>query len=483
MGKNFRFIIISMIAIIIIITFFNISSLNEEINEKQYNQLISDLSKVSSSFITWISNKEESLLTARDIVNNFDYDDVQQYSTENPYLNINNHKKDLSQVYIGLNDGRFITGGLWEPPSDYDPRQRVWYEEAIETDTINVSPVYIDRETGDQLITISQSLYMNDEFVGVMAADVFLNNISEYLNSVLTNDNFYIYLTDKEGTIIVHTDKADMVNKNIFTDDLNNAVLEYFNQSKGTSEAIRMKYTFEDKLIQGIVQNVNNGNWYIAVASVNDTTIFTGLSMSKNNIFLNTLMIVTILILIFRITRMKLDLDKQNESLVIDNEKDFLTQIYNRRYFDLYMNELLKSNSNSISILMIDVDNFKGYNDTYGHIKGDDILKIVANTINSGIRKEDVFARYGGEEFILLLKNVDTDSSLKIAEKLRASIENLSIPHKVSPYQVITISIGILSLNADQTSNLSHMVDLADTALYKAKELGRNRIQLSEESK
>ncbi len=484
MQKNFKLIIVLLLVSIILFSVFNISVLNDEITENQYNRLVNDLSNVTSNFITWIGNKQEMLDTAKDLVDNFEYDELIKYKTLNPYLNINNDDDDVSQVYIGLSNGDFITGGQWIPPSDYDPRTRVWYQDAVAADDIIVSPVYVDRETGDQLVTISSVLYMEDSLAGVISADVFLNNISDYLNNILTDGNSYIYLTDKEGTVIAHTDKPDQIGKNIYTDIQNTNIIKYFDEAKSTSNIVRMRYDYGGKRIQGIVQNVSKGNWYLTVASVDDRHFFFRFSLSKNNLIFNFIIITVILTLLYILIKMKSEQDKMNKLLIIDNEMDFLTGIYNRRYFDLWVDNVLKNSNDTkkISLFMMDIDYFKEYNDTYGHIKGDEVIKAVAKTINEQIRKGDVFARYGGEEFVLFMKDVTEETALQIAEKLRASIAGLNISHEKSSYQHITISIGVVTLVPTSVMDLSHFVDIADLALYKAKRGGRNVVYVEKDS-
>jgi diguanylate cyclase (GGDEF)-like protein len=129
-----------------------------------------------------------------------------------------------------------------------------------------------------------------------------------------------------------------------------------------------------------------------------------------------------------------------------------------------------------ISLVMMDIDNFKGYNDTYGHIKGDEVIKNVTNIINQQTRKGDVFARYGGEEFILVLNDVTKEFAYKIAEKLRKSVEALALEHRQSSFGYITLSIGVVTRTTDRVANISQFVNAADEALYKAKEAGRNNV-------
>jgi diguanylate cyclase (GGDEF)-like protein len=159
---------------------------------------------------------------------------------------------------------------------------------------------------------------------------------------------------------------------------------------------------------------------------------------------------------------------------------DPLTGIYNRRYFDKHLQRLISSLSRSgsvLSLIMIDIDRFKSFNDTYGHKEGDLCLKMVAETLMHCIfRSDDFIARYGGEEFTVVLPNTDEDGARQIADRLLDSIRNCNIPHKkcdVTNY--ITISLGVTTGTVDHISNGDEFIKRADEMLYESKQSGRNR--------
>lgn len=163
---------------------------------------------------------------------------------------------------------------------------------------------------------------------------------------------------------------------------------------------------------------------------------------------------------------------------------DALTNLYNRRYFDDSLKKeffRLKRTNLPLSLIMLDIDYFKKYNDTYGHQGGDDCLIKIATAIKNVVqRNTDFITRYGGEEFAIILPETNSNSALKLAEKVRKSIENLNIPHTSSTIKnSVTISLGVATVYKDTITAPEQIITLADIALYNAKEDGRNRTNVA----
>jgi diguanylate cyclase (GGDEF)-like protein len=181
------------------------------------------------------------------------------------------------------------------------------------------------------------------------------------------------------------------------------------------------------------------------------------------------------------------DLVERTEQLEVANEKlnqlatlDGLTNIANRRRFTNFLEqEWLRAQREQtpISLLLMDVDYFKLYNDTYGHQGGDDCLKQVAGVLRNTIkRSSDLAARYGGEEFVIILGRTETEGALSVGETIRMQIEALQIPHSSSKVNsVVTISLGVATLIPSPGVTADDLIATADQALYRAKEQGRNR--------
>ena len=165
---------------------------------------------------------------------------------------------------------------------------------------------------------------------------------------------------------------------------------------------------------------------------------------------------------------------------------DGLTGIYNRRYFDETLAREWKRTMREkapLSLIMLDIDYFKKYNDTYGHQAGDECLRQVATTISGALRRPaDMAARYGGEEFVVVLPNFKLENSAKFGETIRAKIEALKMEHKQSDANpFITVSLGIASVVPSSISSYEELVGAADKALYSAKNKGRNRVCVAQD--
>jgi diguanylate cyclase (GGDEF)-like protein len=166
-------------------------------------------------------------------------------------------------------------------------------------------------------------------------------------------------------------------------------------------------------------------------------------------------------------------------------ERDGLTGLYNRRRYDKDVEKLWRQSrrdQSQLTLLLVDIDHFKAFNDLYGHQAGDDALKRVADVIASCAQRPlDFAARFGGEEFAVVLYGPAQDFGREIPETLRRSVEELNIPHAESttgPW--LTVSVGVAIVSPGTERSLAGAIQLADEALYQAKEDGRNRIVVKE---
>lgn len=170
-----------------------------------------------------------------------------------------------------------------------------------------------------------------------------------------------------------------------------------------------------------------------------------------------------------------------NAALLRLSSIDGLTNIPNRRHFDETVRkewELALRQRSNVSLIMLDIDYFKAYNDNYGHQQGDECLKTVASALKASLERPfDLVARYGGEEFAVILPGTGLNGALVVAERLRSRIEAIAIPHQHSKaLHVVTVSLGVASSPQGQAESVEELILEADKALYTAKQSGRNRV-------
>jgi diguanylate cyclase (GGDEF)-like protein len=179
------------------------------------------------------------------------------------------------------------------------------------------------------------------------------------------------------------------------------------------------------------------------------------------------------------------DLNRSNEQLQQIAQSDSLTGLANRHSFDRRFEEYWRESytqSSPLSLILIDLDNFKRINDIYGHLYGDHVLKRIAHLLLEGLRiKDDFAARFGGEEFVILLPSTGQNAAIQVAERIRTLIEVAGLPpfehtHTAFNQRSLTVSCGVATTIPSSPGAQKHLLDTADKALYEAKSSGRNRV-------
>jgi diguanylate cyclase (GGDEF)-like protein/hemerythrin-like metal-binding protein len=180
------------------------------------------------------------------------------------------------------------------------------------------------------------------------------------------------------------------------------------------------------------------------------------------------------------------EIDDLRKGLLEQANQDGLTELFNRRFLDSTLERELarcKRESKPLALIMVDIDHFKKYNDSYGHQAGDECLKAVARALQASAKRAgDLAARYGGEEFSLVLPDTDGDDALRMAEALRRAVAAMAMPHTQSDEGVVTISLGLAVMAGQNYGTAELLLRAADEALYYAKWGGRNRVHVAHES-
>ncbi|WP_185806911.1 PAS domain S-box protein [Bacillus sp. HMF5848] len=313
-------------------------------------------------------------------------------------------------------------------------------------------------------IDITSRKFMEDE----------LRENTEQLDSIIKTLPNGVVITDTLGQItfvndaacrILHLTRKDLIHK------------QFHGPTLGCKSLDGRLFDMEDH-VHSKVMKTNS-------AIVNQEMIFTTdrndeviLSLSGAPLHDTEGNIKSVLITITDITNQKVaekKLIELNKKLTTLSMIDGLTGVYNRRTFDeLYSDEWKKAKltSKPLCSIMIDIDHFKNYNDTYGHQGGDDCLKRIANILNTHTNKPGNFvARYGGEEFIIILANTTADEGRDVAERIRKDVKKLQIPHRTSTVSdVVTVSIGVASHTPHYFEEAKKLIEHADRTLYLAKQ-------------
>jgi diguanylate cyclase (GGDEF)-like protein len=377
--------------------------------------------------------------------------------------------------------GRFVvsnTSAAPRPDLLYTDRAYFRYHRAHGGLSTRVSGPLLSKSTNRWVLTLTRRLVHEDgSFAGVAVADIALDYFGQSFAGVDVGRFGAISLFGDDGSLVFRRPKAYIGRRLPLPrafDDPHKYDTSGVYVGASTVDGIRRLYAFRRLerfpflVIVSVAENEYLAEWRTAERS-----------------HVATLLFVTLLIggLAFGLGA-QIDRRRNVENTLA--LVDALTGLANRRQFDTVLERewhRAVREQCPLALLMIDVDNFKAYNDRYGHPFGDDVLTAIAQTIEASVvRPGDVTARYGGEEFAVVLPATDTASAMTVAERIRCAIVALDVPHADAADLIASVSIGAASMIPRRSGDSAALIDAADAALYEAKRAGRNRSAAAPES-
>lgn len=359
------------------------------------------------------------------------------------------------------------------------------YHREHDDESINIGSIVVSRTTGQMVIPISRRIESSDGgFAGVALATVPVSYFQSFFKRMDVDEQGVIFLALDNGELLARRPTvAALMTTNLSKGDIFSRYLPHSDSGtaiiKSVVDGIERIYAY--RRLSGLP--------IVAAAGVSYTHVFEPWwSYVYQSMALLVAIILTLAFLGNWLYRQIQQLLKAESQLKIARKElevialtDSLTSLANRRSFD---NSVQKEwgratrQKSSLSVILLDIDLFKQYNDHYGHLRGDDCLTQVAKLIGDSISRPcDVAARYGGEEFVILLPETELSGAILLAEQIRVALEQARIEHSVSPFGIVTVSSGVVTTCRTGEVLYKDFMAEADRLLYTAKSKGRNCVE------
>jgi len=467
------------------------------------------------------SASSSAALFSDGIINDADPADTEAY-----FLNLLQHNDEFSGVYISNIKGDFtfvsrhddhfltkiithndqqrsvalhernsrldITRSQVDDNDLFNPLERPWYQLAIKHKRLIWTEPYIFFSSKKPGITTAMPYYdTKGEIKGVIGIDIELTELSRFLGTLHIGDSGSAFLLNQSELVVaipgktyLGNEEKDQLKRIMHIEEIPEGSTRFAyrrlmseNQQQLPSSVYHLNYAFEGKKNIAVFlpfELSESRRWVIGTyAPENDFVHTLREGEYKSLLIACVVLLVSMLVGWILATRTWQPVADLRTKAITDQ----LTGIFNRHHLD-EVADILFSNTHTtdqpLAIAMLDVDHFKKINDNYGHAVGDEVLVCVAKRLKSTLREMDVLARFGGEEFTMLLPNTDSQNAKTIFNRIREQIA--SQPFRTSIGLIdVTLSIGV-SIATPTSSDLSTVMEQADTALYKAKQSGRNRV-------
>ncbi|SHL99570.1 GGDEF domain-containing protein [Phytopseudomonas punonensis] len=403
---------------------------------------------------------------------------------------------ELDGLYMSDASGQYFLATNGETQS-YNNADRVYFQHHQQGsgNELYIGQPVKGKTTGQWVITLSKGIYDDDgTFLGVALATLSVERFRTLYRSLPLGEQGIVVLAKRDGTILARSESdAQTYLTNISQSPMLKAINQGIDKGSVTLTAIvdgvRRIYGFDASPKYPVLVAVAMPEEAALAAWKQRAWAMWGFALAA--VLGVGIMGLLVLRALGRQSAMAVELHAAHQSLATANStlktlatEDGLTGLANRRHLDGYLASVFqraRSDGTPLAFALVDVDFFKGYNDAYGHQRGDQALIEVSRAMRALMRREgDLVARYGGEEMAIVMPQLEAQPAVAMAEQVRAAVQRLGIEHRQSAYDQVTVSIGVVAgIPGDDFATVDEMVAAADRALYAAKGQGRNRVVLA----
>lgn len=363
----------------------------------------------------------------------------------------------------------YHSSGVLKTVNPEDPQDR-WYFEIPKL--LQDYQVNIDRDTADltsMTVFINHKVYdYIGQYIGTIGVGLAVNSVKNLIETYQQRYGRTIFFIDRQGEVTLAGSEYDGPAKLREIPGLKPYATQILT-TPGSSLTVNHNnrtFYFNSRLVEDF-------NWYLIVLEQETA----GEARIHNTMMVNIAISFAITIIVLIIAGVTIGNDQKKLEAMATTDK--LTGVVNRHMFDFLFAQALragKRRNTSVTVLIIDIDHFKNINDTYGHPAGDQVLQTLTAGLGEVLRGDDVLFRWGGEEFLVLSSDCDAEQAEQLAERIRNKTESLAVYRGEATIK-ITVSIGIAQMHPGE--NADKLIARADNALYQAKNMGRNRVEIA----